>query len=99
MDIDSDGQIYIAATLDPKESLPTPDNGPFRSVIYRIGGINGDDILLDADPHVTAVLDGLKVESLAVREHEGKRTIFVGTDDENYGGILRLLPATREGVR
>ncbi|HRK94852.1 MAG TPA: hypothetical protein PK694_00905 [Rhodospirillales bacterium] len=32
------------------------------------------------------------VLSLAVRQQSGGREIFIGTDDENYGGILRLLP-------
>jgi hypothetical protein len=40
-----------------------------------------------------ATLDGLKVESIAVREPQaGVRQLYVGTDDEHYGGILRLLP-------
>jgi len=39
-------------------------------------------------------LDGLKVESITVRESEksGKQ-VYVGTDDEHYGGIIRLLPS------
>lgn len=94
MDIDSAGQIYIAAALDPEEISQTPDNGPFRSIIYKIGGIDGDRVVLDPQPRVIAVLDALKVESLAVRERQDQRELFVGTDDENYGGILRLLPAT-----
>ena len=40
-----------------------------------------------------ATIDGLKVESVTVRRtDDGKRQVFVGTDDEHYGGILRLLP-------
>jgi hypothetical protein len=40
-----------------------------------------------------AVLDGFKVESLAtVRGDDGRRLILVGTDDEDYGGVLRPLP-------
>ena len=40
-----------------------------------------------------ATMDGLKVESIAVRESkENEKQIYVGTDDEHYGGILRLLP-------
>ena len=74
----------------------TPDNGPFRSVIYRIGSINTDGIVLDADPTTIAVLDDLKVESVAVREHKGTREILVGTDDENYGGVLCVIPTIGE---
>jgi hypothetical protein len=40
-----------------------------------------------------ATLDGLKVESIAVRESsEDGRQLYIGTDDEHYGGILRQLP-------
>ena len=98
IDIDSKGHIYVAAALDPEEISDTPDNGPFRSIIYKIGSINGDRIVLDPNPRVIAMLDGVKVESLAVREHQGRQEIFVGTDDENYGGILRVLPMRREGA-
>jgi hypothetical protein len=38
-------------------------------------------------------LDGLKVERIAIREKvESGNQIYIGTDDEHYGGILRLLP-------
>jgi hypothetical protein len=41
-----------------------------------------------------ATLDGLKVENIAARESgkDGKQ-VYVGTDDEHYGGIIRLLPS------
>ena len=45
-------------------------------------------------------MDGLKVEGLALRENGDREPdIFFGTDDENYGGILRLVPSehTRPG--
>jgi hypothetical protein len=38
-----------------------------------------------------AELDGVKVESLVVVPTADGTTILVGTDDENYGGILRPL--------
>ncbi len=81
---------------DPEGTSADPDNGPFRSIVYRIGRIGGGGPELQAKPEVLAVLDGLKVESLAVRETDGDRQVFVGTDDENYGGILRPLPAPRQ---
>jgi hypothetical protein len=93
LDVDSEGWIYAASTLDPEGTAADPDNGPFRSVVYRIGRIAGGKPHLQAQPQVLAVLDGLKVESLAVREADGRRLVFVGTDYENYGGILRPLPA------
>ena len=95
LDVDRDGWIYAASTLDPEGTAADPDNGPFRSIVYRIGRIGGAGPQLEAEPEVLAVLDGLKVESLAVREEGGQRQIFVGTDDENHGGILRPLPAPR----
>jgi hypothetical protein len=95
LDVDSEGWIYAASTLDPEGTAADPDNGPFRSIVYRIGRIDGGKPELQAQPEVLAVLDGLKVESLAVRETDGQRQVFVGTDDENHGGILRPLPAPR----
>ncbi|MGH7494813.1 MAG: hypothetical protein ACREOO_20770 [bacterium] len=93
IEIDRNGRVYLASAFDPGD-----DNGPFRSVIWRAGQIKLDAhgkfaLVLEAQPHRLAVLDGLKVESLAVREQaEGKPELFAGTDDENYGGALRLIP-------
>jgi hypothetical protein len=94
MDIDSDGFIYIVSTFDSGD-----DDGPYRSVIWQIGRVLDDGqgevaVELGLDIRL-ADLDGLKVESLAVREAPGiAREIYFGTDDEHYGGILRLLPLT-----
>lgn len=44
------------------------------------------------EPVRLATLDGLKVESLAIRQSdEQDRQLFIGTDDENHGGVIRLL--------
>ncbi len=91
--VDGDGFIYSASAYDPGT-----DDGPFRSVVRQIGKVIADQ---NGNPRVElhegrrlATLDGLKVESIAVRESsEGGKEIYVGTDDENYGGIIRLLPA------
>ena len=93
LDVDAHGGIYAASTLDPEGFSPDPDHGPFRSIVYRIGRVMDERVVLDRAPTTLAVLDGLKVESLAVREQDGRRDIFIGTDDENYGGVLRLLPS------
>ena len=90
--VDTDGLIYSASDYDPGN-----DDGPFRSVVWQIGRMTADE---DGNPRVElgvgkrlATLDGLKVESIAVRESgEGTRQVYVGTDDEHYGGIIRLLP-------
>lgn len=92
MDVDANGQIYTAAAFDPEGSVPDPDNGPFRSALFRIGQVIGDAIELDPEPSLLATLDGLKVESVAVREQDGQIELFVGSDDENYGGTLRRVP-------
>lgn len=88
----ADGTLYGASSFDPGN-----DGGPFRSVVWQIGRITAD---ADGQPRLElsparrlATLDGLKVESLAVRESTQDGTqLFIGTDDENYGGILRPLP-------
>jgi hypothetical protein len=71
LEIDAAGAIYAASAEDPDD-----DNGPFRSVVYRIGRVvveNGQgSVALDPEPTRLAVLDGFKVESLAVREEPGR---------------------------
>ena len=91
VEIDSLNRVYVASAYDPED-----DNGPFRSVIWRAGRItadrNGVRPVFHVRPVRLATLDGLKVESLAIRESNGKLELFAGTDDENYGGILRPIP-------
>jgi len=100
MDLDSSGLIYISSAFDAEAAgLPDPDNGPFASAVFCIGkltDVNGEpEVILFATPRLKGTLQGFKVESIAVREsdEDGLR-IFVGTDDENYGATLRLLPAS-----
>ena len=89
MEIDDEGAIYIASTNDPG------DNGPFRSVIWRIGRMvnrDGPTVQL-GDAQQIARLDGVKVESLTLRTSaDGDRDLYFGSDDEHFGGILRRLP-------
>lgn len=89
---DAQGYLYSASTYDSGN-----DDGPFRSVVWRIGrigrGADGQPQVDLSAPTRLATLDWLKVESLAVRESRQHGTqLFIGTDDENYGGILRPLP-------
>ena len=91
IDVDSAGVVYVSSAQDPGD-----DNGPFYSAVYAIGNLDDVDgeIQLTMYPElkVPAILDGIKVESLAVREPPGETLeIFVGLDDENYGGTLRLI--------
>lgn len=91
--VDAAGQIYAASTFDPDT-----DGGPFSSAVWRIGTVEtaGDGrprVLLAHPPEPVATLDGLKVESLAIRESErGATELFIGTDDEDYGAVIRPLP-------
>lgn len=92
LDVDSAGNLYSVASYDPEGMVPDPDIGPFRSIVFKIGQVVADDVVLDAEPTTMSILDSLKVESVAIRENGHGVEIFVGTDDENYGGILRKLP-------
>ncbi|MHC4992666.1 MAG: SdiA-regulated/phytase-like domain-containing protein [Planctomycetota bacterium] len=101
-DVDDAGHLYIASAFDAEAAnLPDPDNGPFGSAVWRIGVIQLNDggepvVMLDRQPHLVATLDGFKVESVAIHPQRTRATsLFVGTDDENYGATIRpLLPAS-----
>lgn len=92
LDVDSDGNIYSVAAFDPEGTVDNPDIGPFRSAVFKIGQVIAGNIVLDVTPTVHAVVDGFKVESVAVRENGNGVELFIGTDDEDYGGVLRPLP-------
>jgi len=98
MDLDSSGLIYISSAFDAEAGgMPEPDNGPFASAVYCIGElreVGGEpEVILYDTPRLEGTLYGFKVESVAVRESDAHSfQIFVGTDDENYGATLRLLP-------
>jgi len=92
LDIDRDGLIYTVSAYDSGA-----DDGPYRSVVWRIGKVTADaegqPIVVLGKAERLATMDGLKVESITVRHtDDGDKQIFVGTDDEDYGGIIRLLP-------
>ncbi len=92
MIISSSKNIYISSAFDPNQ-----DNGPFKSSVWKIGKVelnqnNLPSINLATKPEAIAKIDGFKVESLAIRLIENQpQEIFIGTDDENYGGVIRLL--------
>ncbi|MFP6766355.1 MAG: hypothetical protein VB858_22185, partial [Planctomycetaceae bacterium] len=92
LDVDSQGFIYSVSAYDSGS-----DDGPYRSVVWRIGKVsvdqNGNPRVRLGEAKKIASLDGLKVESVVVRETASAgQQIFIGTDDEHYGGIIRLLP-------
>ena len=91
LDVAGDGQVYAVAAYDPEGVVANPDNGPFRSVVLKIGTMGADGLVLDEAPAVIAEVDGFKTESVVAAGEPPQ--LFIGTDDENYGGVLRpLLP-------
>ena len=92
LDVDSAGNIYSVAAFDPEGTVEDPDNGPFRSAVFRIGQIDGEGISLEETPAILAMVDSMKIESIAVRETDAGIELFIGTDDENFGGTLRQVP-------
>ena len=92
MDVDSKGNIYTVAAFDPEGTVPNPDIGPFRSAVFKIGRVIAGEVVLDAETTVEAVVDGFKTESVTIRENGNGVELFIGTDDEDYGGTLRPLP-------
>lgn len=94
LDVDSNGDLYTVAAYDSGS-----DDGGYRSVVWLIGNIDDTGAVeIYSNPTRQGVLDGLKVESIAIRVLEdGTRQLFVGTDDEHFGGIVRWIePHPRE---
>ena len=97
LDVDADGNIFAVAAFDPETAgFQDPDNGPFRSSVWLIGQVTLDDakpaVILYAEPVLEGRMDGFKVESIAVVSDPGNGLrLFIGADDENYGGVLRVL--------
>jgi hypothetical protein len=91
LDAAPSGRLYAAGSYDPDV-----DTGPFRSDIFRLGrfeprpegGVRYDGRL----PERLFTVDGTKIEALAVRTlADGTLEIIYGTDDEDFGGIIRRL--------
>jgi hypothetical protein len=91
LDTDPSGRLFAAGAFDPNV-----DGGPFRSRIYRLGRFEvGPDNRVRYDGHLPERLftvDGVKIEALAVRTvADGTIEIVYGSDDEDFGGIVRRL--------
>ena len=96
MEFDRDGNLYVASAADPGV-----DTGPYRSHVWRVGWAHAKGDFFSFEPEKqgqtprplrVATVDGMKVESLAVREAKpGVSELFFGTDDEFYGGAMRSL--------
>lgn len=90
----ADGSVWAVAAMDEG------DAGPFRSTIWRLGTwrVQADPgFVPESRPRNEWILDGLKVEALALPmpAMRGARLV-IATDDEDYGAIWRPLatPAT-----
>jgi hypothetical protein len=93
LNIDTDGTIYVASAFDPG------DLGPFKSAVWDAGTVavdSADDLVLNLTdkPVAVAISDGLKIEAIALNADKSVRPIFIGMDDEDYGGALRPLSKT-----
>ena len=92
LEVDSGGWIYVASTFDPDV-----DDGPFRSTVWRVGRVTldgaGEPVVAVDSARLIARADGMKIESLAVRElADGGSQLVMGSDDENLGAVIRPLP-------
>lgn len=91
LDTEPSGHLVAAGSFDPDV-----DGGPFGSRIYRLGRfvVDGDGrIRYDGQrPERQFTVDGVKIEALAVRAMADRTTELVyGSDDEDFGGIVRRL--------
>lgn len=92
LEVDGQGRIFAVSTADPDNA------GPFRSIVWEIGQVEEGaaglpTVTLLREPRRLATIDGFKVEALAAcPSADGKERLFIGTDDEDYGGAIRPLP-------
>lgn len=92
LDIDDAGRVFAATAYDSGE-----DNGPFRSMVSQIGQFRrsprGNAQFVPSGKFANvAKQDGYKIEGVAVRPADGTNAqVFAGTDDENYGAVLRQV--------
>lgn len=89
MHVDRDGVVWASASEDQG------DEGPFYSVIYRLGRINPGDkdrpITVFEDVVIGKEVDGFKIEALSGPKKGINCTHTFGTEDEMYGGVWRPI--------
>lgn len=86
LEVDAAGRLFTVSDVDPG------DLGPFRSIVWEIGRVGEEGVTLSA-PRRVATVDGFKVEALAAcSAADGQARLFLGADDEDYGGAIRPLP-------
>ncbi len=88
------GVLWIASAIEH-------DGGPYDSRIFRTPlrrahlGENGALMTIDLDNEVSfRPIPGFKVEALAAPYSQSHLLVF-GTDEDSYGGVVRLLPKSR----
>lgn len=92
LDVAATGEVYAATAYDSGE-----DNGPFRSFVSCIGrfrSARGGNAQFVPSGHFADVAqqDGFKIEGVALRPRgDGTMEVYAGTDDENYGAVLRQV--------
>lgn len=73
------------------------EQGPFQSLIYKVATLDQtapQQLFINPFPKVAAQIDGFKVEALAAPSSLTPGTLFmIGTDDENFGGVIRPIEA------
>lgn len=83
---DDKGQIWAVGTRDPG------DNGPFESMIYRLGGMSSMELSsFQAVEKISEkfLIPGFKIEAIAQGPSEGQ--IAIASDDENLGAAWRVV--------
>lgn len=89
LEADLSGRLFTASTVDPG------NQGPFQSVVWEIGQV-GEQLSILGEPRRIADVPDAKVEALTFcRGADGREQLFLGSDDEDFGGSLRPVPDVR----
>ena len=93
--VTASGEVWASATFEPEETGAGQGHGPFRSMVYQLGTLISTgaqpEIKVEARPR-HLIVEGFKVEALAAGLLPNQW--FIGTDDEDFGGVWRLLDAS-----
>jgi len=96
LDVDAGGQVHAASAFDSGE-----DNGPFSSQAATIGqfrtkATGGVEFVPTVPSTLLGRQDGLKIEGISARDAgNGVSEVYVGSDDENYGAVMRRIQSMR----
>lgn len=89
LEADAAGRLFTASTVDPG------NQGPFQSVVWEIGQV-GEQLSILGNPRRIVDVPDAKVEALAFcRGADNAERLFLGSDDEDFGGSLRPVPDVR----